>query len=98
MSEANLSALFWKGFRVDSFEVKASDQLHIRLVPDPAVVPSAVAAITARTWSMTFTADEFESATSPTTASGWTCRFGACAVRSAARGGSRSTGWPGDGT
>ncbi|QGT77397.1 ISL3 family transposase [Guyparkeria halophila] len=39
MSEANLSALFWKGFRVDSYEVKASDQLHIRLVPDPDVIP-----------------------------------------------------------
>jgi len=39
MSEANLSALFWKGFRVDSYEVKASDQLHIRLVPDPDAIP-----------------------------------------------------------
>ncbi|MFO7581397.1 hypothetical protein [Guyparkeria sp.] len=39
MSEANLSALFWEGFRIDSYEVKASDQLHIRLVPDPDVIP-----------------------------------------------------------
>lgn len=39
MPEANLSALFWEGFRVESYEVKASDQLHIRLAPDPEVVP-----------------------------------------------------------
>ncbi len=36
MSEANLSALFWEGFRIDAYGVKASDQIHIRLVPDPA--------------------------------------------------------------
>ena len=39
MSEANLSALFWEGFRVDYYEVKVSDQLHIQLVPDADVVP-----------------------------------------------------------
>ena len=39
MSEANLSALFWEGFRLDSYEIKASDQLHIRLVPDPDAIP-----------------------------------------------------------
>ncbi|MFO7807889.1 hypothetical protein [Guyparkeria sp.] len=36
MSEANLSALLWEGFRIDAYGVKASDQIHIRLVPDPA--------------------------------------------------------------
>ena len=96
MSEANLSALFWEGFRLDSYEVKASDQLHIRLVPDPDAIPVALAAITALTWSMMFTVGESGNATSATTASGSTCRFGVFAARSAGPGGNGSTGWPGD--
>ena len=56
--------------------------------------PFALVAITARPWSMTFTVGESGNATSVTTVSGWTCRYGVFVVRSAGLGGNGSIGWP----